>query len=147
MLKIMIFSVSEEKTISQGCFWARLVGDVFSACTIQAGGNKKSPHMHKGDQRCSLTRWQPLGCSGALTASRVWRGAPVLLRSYTEVLSLSVLWEKLLSVLFQAYQTCYARSSSNTNTSSSSNVAILRGTLISRFLFFQCKLLQSEHPP
>lgn len=91
MLKMKIFSVSKEKTISQGCFWVTLLGDVFSACTIRARGkpsNKRCPHMHKGDQRCSLTRWQSLGCSGALTTSTKWRGAPGLLRSYTEVLSL-----------------------------------------------------------
>lgn len=48
MLKIMIFSVAEEKTISQGCFRVRLLGDVFSACTIQAGGNNPTKRAHTG---------------------------------------------------------------------------------------------------
>lgn len=48
----------------------------------------------------------------------------------------SVLWEMLLLGPFQAYQTSHARYSSNTNTSSGSNVAMLRRTLISRFIFF-----------
>lgn len=48
----------------------------------------------------------------------------------------SVLWEKLLLAPFQAYETSLARYSSNTNTSSGSNVAIFQRTPISRFLFF-----------
>lgn len=70
----MLFSVSVEKAISQGCFWVRLFCDIFRACAIQAGGNnrdKKSPHKHKEDKRCGSARWQPL----------VWWWCPRLLGS------------------------------------------------------------------
>lgn len=139
MVKIMIFSISEEKTISQGCFWARLLGDVFSACAIQAGGNNPTKRAHT----CTKEIKDAASRDGNPWAARVPSPPPqcgeVLQHSSgvtQKSFVWSVLWEKLLLAPFQAYQTSHARYSSNTNTSSGSSVAILRRTLISRSLFF-----------
>lgn len=136
---MMIFSVSEEKTIPQGCFCARLLGDVFSACTIQAGGNKPTKRAHtctKEIRDAASLDGNPWPVQVPSLPPQCGEGLQHSSGVTQKFFVWSVLWEKLLLAPFQAYQTSHATSSSNTNTSSSSNVAVLQRTLITRFLFF-----------
>lgn len=138
MLKIMIFSVSEEKTVSQGCFWARLLGDVFSACAIQAGRNNPTKRAHtctKEIRDAASLDGNPWAVQVPLPPPQRGQGLQSSSGVIQKVL-FGLCWEKLLLGPFQAHQTSHARYSSDTNASSGSNVAILRKILISRFLFF-----------